>query len=229
MKIGIIQSNFLPWKGYFDFIHDVDKFVFLEDVQYTHRDWRNRNKIKTPNGLKWISIPVIKKDLQAINETEINNSLNWRDKLVLSIHHSYASAPYYHSYKDDIMDTLKKEEKYLSNLNIILIRKLSELFGIETEFVNSLELNPEGSKDEKLIDICIKLGADTYQSGPAAQAYINEKRFSCENISLVYKDYSGYPKYSQLWGEFRHDVSIIDLLFNCGEKSPDYIWGWRND
>jgi hypothetical protein len=228
MKAAIIQSNYLPWKGYFDIIHDVDVFIFLDDVQYTHRDWRNRNKVKTQGGVKWISVPILGGINQLIYEAQIDYSQNWREKHKNTIHHSYASAPYYESYKSEIYDIFSKSFDTLSDLNIFSIKKIAKILGIETKFINSKDLCTEGVKDDKLIKICQIIGADSYLSGPAAKDYIENDKFSAAKIELYYKDYSGYPEYLQIWGEFDHNVSIIDLIFNCGEKSSYYIWGWRN-
>ena len=229
MKAAIIQSNYIPWKGYFDIIHEVDVFVFLEDVQYTRRDWRNRNKIKTPGGIKWISVPIIRSgtDLM-IYETKIDYSQDWREKHKKTIHHSHASCEYYDNYKEDILGIYAQKYETISELNIAAIKKISALLGIETDFVNSKDLNTSGKKDDKLIEICQKIGADSYLSGPAAKNYIAKEKFERAGIALEYKDYSGYPEYKQLWGEFNHFVSVIDLIFNCGEEAPDYIRGWRD-
>lgn len=229
MKAAIIQSNYLPWKGYFDIIHDVDTFVFLDDVQYTHRDWRNRNKIKTPGGTKWISVPVVGGINQLIYEVKIDYSQDWREKHKRMIHHCYASAPYYENYKSEIFEIFSKKFEFLSELNIYSIQKISEILDINTEFLHSKDIGMTGTKDDKLISICQAIGADSYLSGPAAQNYIQEYKFINSNIELYYKDYSGYPDYSQRWGSFEHAVSIIDLIFNCGERSTHYIWGWRNE
>lgn len=228
MKAAIIQSNYLPWKGYFDIIHEVDQFVFLDDVQYTHRDWRNRNKIKTPGGVKWISVPVLGGINQKIYETKIDYSQKWREKHKNTIHHSYASAPYYESYNTDIFDIFSKSFNTLSELNIFAIKKISCILGIEVKFTNSKDLTSQGVKDDKLINICHIIGANSYLSGPNGMNYIEANKFSTAKIELLFKDYSGYPEYPQLWGMFEHNVSIIDLIFNCGEKSPGYIWGWRD-
>lgn len=229
MKIAIIQSNYLPWKGYFDIINDVDQFVFLEDVQYTHRDWRNRNKVKTPGGVKWISVPVLGGTDQMIYEAKIDYSQKWREKHIKTIHHSYASAPYYESYQSDIIEIFSQSFDTISDLNIYFIEKISHLMGIDTHFINSKNFAIDGSKDDKLIDICHKVGADSYISGPLAKNYIDENKFLSAGIELIYKDYGGYPEYSQLWGDFNHYVSVIDLVFNCGEKSSYNIWGWRDE
>lgn len=228
MKTAIIQSNYLPWRGYFDIIHDVDTFVFLEDVQYTHRDWRNRNKVKTPGGIKWISVPVLGGINQKIFEAKIDYSQAWREKHMKTIQHSYASAPYYNSYNLEIMDIFSKKFDTLSELNIFSIKKIARILGLESKFINSKDLHIDKTKDDKLIKICQSIGADSYLSGPAAKNYIENNKFSTAKIKLFYKDYLGYPNYPQLWGNFEPAVSIIDVIFNCGEKSPNYIWGWKH-
>jgi hypothetical protein len=228
MKKGaIIQPSFIPWKGYFDIIHDVDVFVFLDDVQYTKRDWRNRNRIKTPGGTKWISVPVVGGIQQLIHETRIDYSQDWRGRHIKTIHHSYAASPFYGTYRDPLLDIYKKKFETISELNIFATKLISRLLGIEVEFMNATDLHAEGSKENKLMDICRKINADVYLSGPATQNYISAAKFNEADILLVYKSYDGYPAYSQLWGEYDPYVSIIDLLFNCGEGSPYFTWGWR--
>jgi hypothetical protein len=227
MKIAIIQSNYLPWKGYFDIINDVDCFVFLEDVQYTKNDWRNRNKLKTPNGTEWFTVPVIGGTKQKIYEAKIDSNQNWEKKHKKMINANYSKATYYNSYKDDIMEIYNQKFENISELNIYSIKKICDLLNISTEFINSIEMDTDGVKENKIIDICCQLGANEYLSGPAAKNYIHEKKFRDANIKLFFKNYSDYPEYPQVWGEFSHFVSIIDLLFNCGEESSHYIWGWR--
>jgi len=229
MKAAIIQSNYLPWKGYFDIIHDVDVFVFLEDVQYTRRDWRNRNQVKTPGGVKWISVPVLGGINQRIYDVKIDYSQNWREKHKQTIHHSYASAPYYNTYKSEIFDIYSKKFETLSELNIFSIQRISKILGIETKFLNSKEMRTDGTKDDKLLSVCQIIGADSYLTGPSAKNYIKNDKFLKAKIELNFKDYSGYPEYSQLWGTFDHGVSVIDLIFNCGERSSYYIWDWKNE
>jgi WbqC-like protein family len=228
MKAAIVQSNYLPWKGYFDIIHDVDVYVFLEDVQYTKNDWRNRNKIKTPFGVKWITVPVKGGIRKKIYEVEIAGSTDWKERQKRQIEASYSRAPFYESYRDEIFEIFLKNFNKLSELNIFAITRISELLGIGTRFLNSRDFVTAGRRDDKLIEICRQIGADSYLSGPAAKNYIKDEKFSNENIELAYKDYSGYPEYPQLWGGFDHNVSVIDLIFHCGERSPHYIWGWRD-
>jgi hypothetical protein len=138
MITAIIQSNYLPWKGYFDIIHDVDTFVFLDDVQYTRGDWRNRNKVKTPGGVKWISVPVLGGINQLIYQVKIDYSQDWREKHKNTLHHSYASAPYYDSYKSEIFKIFSEKFDYLSELNLFSIKIISKILGMETKFFNSI-------------------------------------------------------------------------------------------
>jgi hypothetical protein len=228
MRAAIIQSNYMPWKGYFDLIHAVDVFVFLEDVQYTKFDWRNRNKIKTSTGLKWITVPVKGGIQNKIFEIKINNSIDWSEKQKRQITANYSRTSYFHSYRDDIFEIFSRRFETLSELNISAIMRIAGLLGIETKFLNSMDIQSSGRKEDKLIDICHRIEADVYVSGPSAKRYINENKFLTSSITLLYHDYSGYPEYPQLWGGFNHNVSIIDLLFNCGEESAYYIWGWRD-
>lgn len=226
-KIAILQSNYLPWKGVFDLINRVDVFVFLEDVQYTTRDWRNRNKILTLEGAKWITVPIANKDkrTQLICEAEINNEENWQKKHFNAFQTNYGKAEYYKKYKWIIEDIyLNKSWSKISDLNIYATKLISKELGIKTEFVNSKDLNTSGAKDDKLIEICKKLNCDYYLSGPAAKNYIVNEKFKNNSIELEYMEYE-YPNYKQVFDPFNHNVTILDLIFNCGENAPYYIWG----
>lgn len=227
-KAAIIQSNYIPWKGYFDVIHDVDLFIFLDDVQYTVRDWRNRNKIKTAQGLRWLTVPVGADRNRLIHEVEIADD-GWNTTHWETLKQNYSKSPYFKLYREFFEQVyLGTKWLNLSELNQYLIKKISRDFlGIETEFVDSRELNAGGSKQDRLIDLLLKTGADYYLSGPAARDYIDEKGFAEAGIELQYKDYSGYPEYPQLYPPFEHGVTILDLLFNCGPSSAEFIWGWR--
>jgi hypothetical protein len=227
MKCAIIQSSYLPWKGYFDIIKGVDTFVFLDDVQYTKNDWRNRNRIKTRNGIKWITVPVKGGIHQKLCDTRIDNSQRWALSHKDLIYSNYSRAEYFYCYKHELLDTFSRQFETLSTLNIYWIKVICSLLNIDTTFINSNNLGIEGRKEDKIIKICKTIGANHYVSGPKAKNYINEYNFKREGITLEFKDYSGYPEYPQPWGEFSDFVSIIDLLFNCGENASRYIWGWR--
>ncbi|MFH0800858.1 MAG: WbqC family protein [bacterium] len=229
-KVAVIQSNYVPWKGYFDIIHDVDLFIFYDDVQFTKNDWRNRNRIKTPSGLKWLSIPVGKSLDRLICEVEIKSDL-WAEKHWKTITQNYGKAPFFNEIRKFFEEIyLEKSWKFLSELNQHLIRMISrKMLGIRTEFRDSREFEACGVKQERLLCLLKKAGAGLYVSGPSARNYIDEKRFEEEGIALVYKDYSGYPEYSQLYPPFEHAVSIMDLLFMTGRDAPGHIWGWRKE
>ncbi|HEY9723379.1 MAG TPA: WbqC family protein [Oscillatoriaceae cyanobacterium] len=229
MKVAIIQSNYLPWKGYFDVIHDVDCFVFYDDVQYTARDWRNRNQIKTPHGTMWLSVPVAagSRD-RRIDEVTISGT-DWAEAHWASLRHSYARAPHFKHYEAFLEHVYRERNwEYLSDLNRYLIERIARDFlGISTRFVLASDLEAQGQKQDRLLDVLQKLGATAYLSGPAARAYIDSAGFEASGIALEYKDYGGYPEYPQVFPPFRHDVSILDLLFQVGPDSAEYIWGWR--
>lgn len=230
-KIAILQSNYLPWKGVFDIIHQVDTFVFLEDVQYTEHDWRNRNIIKTKEGEKWITIPVKNSNRggQLIIEAEIDNRSNWQRKHFNSFQMNYGRAPFFKKYKWILEDLyLCRKWDKLSEINIHFIKLIAKELGINTEFVMSTDLNVSGKKDDKIINICKILNASSYLSGPSAKNYIDPNKFQKEEIELEYIKYQ-YPKYKQLYEPFNHYVTILDLIFNCGPDAPYYIWGWRED
>jgi hypothetical protein len=227
-KVAVIQSNYIPWRGYFDIIHDVDQFIFYDDVQYTKNDWRNRNIIKTKEGLHWLTIPVGHHNNRLINAVEIS-SIAWAKKHWETIKQSYSKAPYWAKYKE-FFGHVYLEAKWdnLSVLNQYIIRTISkEFLGIETDFRDSREFRAEGQKLERLMDLLKKVEVDLYISGPSAKDYIKEESFRDAGIELVYKDYSGYPEYPQLFPPFEPAVSIVDVLFNCGPDSSFFIWGWR--
>lgn len=227
-KVAVIQSNYIPWKGYFDIIHDVDVFIFHDDLQFTKNDWRNRNKIKTPAGLDWLTIPVGTSEHRLICEVEIKDP-TWQKKHWNMVSAHYARAPHFTTYRALLTDVyLGAKWDNLSVLNQHLIKLISrDVLGITTTFRDSRELSPQGAKQERLLDLLAKVGASSYLSGPAAKDYIEPERFAAAGIALEWKSYEGYPEYPQLHPPFTHGVSILDLLLNVGPEAPHYIWRWR--
>lgn len=224
MICGIIQSSFIPWRGYFDIINDCNFFVFHDDIQYTKQDFRNRNRIKTRSGLKWITVPVGKIPTDTrIDQVVIANS-DWAKKHLRLIRENYRRAPYFKEYFPLLEFCFRQPWKKLSTLNIALTLEIAKILKIQTTFVRSSELKVSGKKTDRIIDICRQLGATHYISGPAARVYIEEERLENLNIKLSYKEYI-YPPYPQLHGEFSPQASIIDLLLNHGPHSSRYIWG----
>jgi len=228
-KVAVLQSNYIPWKGYFDIISQVDEFIFYDDVQYTNRDWRNRNKIKTPNGLLWLSVPVGAERNRLICEVEIQNK-DWQKKHWQSILQFYRKAPFFSEYKSFFEDFyLSTIHSNLSDMNISLIKRISsEILDIKTNFRDSREFDLQGKKENRILELLEKTEATHYLSGPSAKDYICEQHFSDRNIKLEWMDYSGYPEYKQLFGKFEYEVSILDLIFNVGSDSSFYVYGWRN-
>lgn len=224
----ILQSNYIPWKGYFDLIHDADVFVFYDDVQFTIRDWRTRNKIKTAQGLQWLSVPAGSDRNRLICEVQLTDP-SWQTKHWKTIEQNYRKCPYFEHYRPIFEELyLGREWDSLSELNQTFIRRIAcEVLGITTQFRDAREFHAQGQKQERLLDILGKLGATRYVSGPAAKNYINPQRFADAGIELIWKDYMGYPEYPQRHPPFEHGVSILDLLFNVGPAAPWYIWGWR--
>lgn len=225
-KVAMLQPNYIPWKGVFDLIDQVDIFVFYDDVQYTKRDWRNRNKIRTANGETWLSVPVNSSRGDLICDVQINNESDWQKKHYQSIKTNYSKAQFF-SESSYILDEIYINRKWdsLNELNIYTTKLIASHLGIECTWVKSSDLNIQGSKDgEKIIKICKELGCDYFINGPASKGFMNEERFKKENIILNYIEYL-YPEYKQLHEPFNHYVTVLDLIFCCG---PDSINKIRN-
>lgn len=227
-RVAIIQSSYIPWKGYFDIANDVDEFIFLDHVQFTSRDWRSRNRIKTRDGLLWLTVPAGSDRNRRICDVRLEDPA-WQQKHWKSILNSYSKAPHFKDYRAFFEDLyLGRRWESLAKMNQIMTRRIaSELLGIRTVFRDSRELSPEGAKLDLILDLVRKTGATTYVSGPAARDYMEPDKFTDAGIELVYKDYGGYPQYPQLHPPFEHAVSVLDLLFSVGADAPRHIWGWR--
>jgi WbqC-like protein family len=224
-RIAILQSNYIPWKGYFDMIAAVDEFVLYDDMQYTRRDWRNRNQIKTPQGLQWLTVPVLVKGryLQTIRETRIDGA-GWAANHWRSLVQNYRGAPYFAEIAQWLEPLyLGPIPDHLSQLNRTLIEAICKYLNIRTTITNSWDYRLRDGKTERLADLCLQAGATGYVSGPSARDYIDEGIFRDLGIQLTWFDYAGYPEYPQLWGPFVHGVTVLDLLFNCGQDAHRYM------
>ncbi|MBN50680.1 MAG: hypothetical protein CMN85_14200 [Spongiibacteraceae bacterium] len=225
-KVAILQSNYIPWKGYFDMIAAVDEFILYDDMQYTRRDWRNRNQIKTPQGVQWLTVPVLVKGKyhQKIRETEINGA-EWAAAHWKALAQNYRRATHYEEIAAWLQPLYTEESfSHISQLNRRFIEAICNYLAIETVITSSWDypLLEEG-KTERLADLCRQSGGTEYISGPAAKDYVDERVFADNGIELTWFNYGGYPEYQQLWGEFTHGVTILDLLFNCGKEAPRYM------
>lgn len=231
MKVAVLQSNYIPWKGYFDIIHDVDLFVFYDDVQYTKNDWRNRNKIKTPKGTAWLTLPVGTDLHRLVEEVVLPEDPGIFKRHFTLLQEHYKKAPYYKKFLPFLEHVyLETRWEKLVDVNRYLITEIArEFLGITTRFADSHDFASTGVRHERLLSLLQSAGATTYVSGPAAKDYILAEDYEKAGIELVWKDYSGYPVYKQQFEPFDHAVSILDLLLNTGDEAPWYIWGWREE
>lgn len=223
-SVAILQSNYIPWKGYFDLIRKVDSFIFYDDLQYTKNDWRNRNKIKTSTGARWLTIPCGSSWDRLINEVRVDNA-PWQKKHFDMLKQHYAAAPYWKTYTPFLEEIyLGKNWEYLSDLNQTLIKRISkEYLGVTTEFENSERYQLTESKGARVLQLLERADATHYVSGPAAKSYLQEEEFVKRGITLEFMDYGGYPEYPQLHPPFEPAVSILDMLLNLGPATREYM------
>ena len=223
-RIAIVQSNYIPWKGYFDLIRQVDEFVLYDEVQYTRQDWRNRNRIKTANGPAWLTIPVLGKFGQTIRETRIGET-TWARSHCRTLTQAYARAPWMGRYRDALDQMYRAADSpWLSEVNELILRTMCEWIGISTPIMRSEDC-VKGTDDrvERLVEICAARGADTYLSGPAAKEYLDETTFAKSGIRVEYADYTGYPAYPQPHPPFEHGVTALDLILSVGPEAVRYM------
>jgi hypothetical protein len=191
-------------------------------MQYTRRDWRNRNKIKTAQGVAWLTIPVRSKGKyhQRIDETEIDGD-QWKRAHWRAIVSNYRKAPYFDEAAAVLEPLYQRDYVLLSDLNITFLQAINTYFDIKTPLVRSTDYDAQGIKTDRLLSLCKATGADIYVSGPSAKSYFETDKSEAAGIAVEWFDYEGYPEYTQLWGPFEHAVSIVDVMFNCGPRSRD--------
>lgn len=225
MNLLITQSNYIPWKGYFDNIAQADLFVVYDDMQYTKRDWRNSNLIQTNTGKQWLTIPVEVKGKfsQKINKTTIADN-SWNAKHLTQLKNNYAKAACFKQMVEWIEDLyMTAKSSNLSDINLHFLQRICNFLEIETKIIDSKDLSFTGDRTEKLINICTMLQADKYLTGPLAKNYIDEDAFFKKGIGIDYFEYGGYKEYHQLYMPFDHHVTILDLIFNCGKEARKYL------
>jgi hypothetical protein len=224
-RVAIVQSSYIPWKGYFDLIRAVDEFILLDDVQFTRRDWRNRNRIKTKDGPAWLSIPVHSKgrSRQPINEVTVSDA-GWARRHWQTLRASYGRAPFFADYAA-LFEPLYRQpvSDRLSLINHAFITAVCGALGIGTRIRWSTDYRPRAGRNERLIDLCAQAGADEYLTGPRAGAYLDLEAFAQAGVAVRVADYSGYPPYDQPYPPFEHAVSILDLLFSVGPSATRYL------
>jgi len=230
MIITIHQPDFLPWLGFFDRWLKSSIYIVLDDVQFIRRGWQHRDKIKTSNGVQWLTVPIIKKGryYQKIKDVEINNKENWRKRHLDMIQHAYQKAPNFNSVYISIKEILNKNHKLLIDLNIDLLKFCAKTLHIETPLIFSSSLELESQGTERLIQIVTALRGNTYLTGPGSKDYLDEEAFCSAGIDVLWHNYKP-PVYPQLYNDFEEKLSIIDFLMMVSEpkeifwkKSKDY-------
>jgi len=210
--------------GFFDQIMSVDTFVIYDDVQYERRGWRNRNRLKGPDGSVWVTVPVEQKGRfhQLVNEVKIDNTRQWRRKHLGTIEALYKKAPYFDNLFPELEQILNREWEYLWELDVAVIGMMNEIFDIGTQLVLSSRLEVEGGKSDRLLNICVKLGADEYYSGAAARQYLDLELFRSAGIEVFFQEYE-HPVYPQLHGKFLSHLSALDLVMIAAPESGRII------
>ena len=225
MRIAIIQSCYVPWKGFFDLIGRCDEYVVFDTAQYVRRHWHNRNRIKTANGVEWLTIPVVSKGRydQSIEDVEVEKS--WAEKHWRALELAYRRAPFFSMLSPTVRLWYERAEKEtrLTEINLIFLREITQLLGLKTKIKRDTSYPSEGAKTERLLGIVRAAGANCYVSGPSAKSYFDEPLFKAAGISVEWMSYGSYPEYKQLHGPFQHAVSVLDLLFNTGRDAPAYL------
>ena len=225
----IIQPSYLPWRGFFHLLYLADIWVFLDDVQYDKDSWRNRNRIKGGNGSFWLTVPVQLGGWPPppIVDVRIDNTRDWRRKHLMGIRQSYAGSPFADEHLPLVGDLLERDWESISDLDIEATSRLATALGFERPWLRSSQMDLGGDPThatQRLIRVCQEVGATQYLSGPSARDYIDAPALTEVGIDLRYMEYE-YPPYPQRFGEFISQLSVLDLLFNCGPEAGDYIWG----
>ncbi|MBN1824041.1 MAG: WbqC family protein [Endomicrobiales bacterium] len=226
MILSVHQPQYMPWLGYFHKMAKCDLFVYLDDVQYKKREFQNRNKIKTPNGAHWLTVPVITKDsyLQQIREVRTNPDENWENEHLQSLRHNYGRTPFFKDHEGFFAGLFSKDWEKLMDVSLEITGYFSSFLKIGTRCGFASEFGVSSTSSQRIVDICIKAGADTYLSGAGGREYMEMELFEKNNIKVVFQEFS-HPRYPQLFGEFIPYLSIVDLVFNCGPESAKNILG----
>ena len=227
MIVAVHQPQYLPWLGYFDKIDKADIFVLLDTVQFKKNEWQNRNKIKSAQGWQWLTVPVLYKYPQSINEVIINSNVDWQRKHRQALVSNYKKAPYYHRVEEVLRDIFSSSWEFISQLNIEVVKRLVKVTGIGTPLYIASELGefPQ-DPDERLVAITKYFGAGTYLAGIGGRGYMNLGTYTKNGIEVIFQDFK-HPVYHQLFGDFEPFMSVIDLIFNHGVNSLPILRGKR--
>jgi hypothetical protein len=220
----VLQPGYLPWLGFLDQVIRSDTFIYYDDVQFDKHGWRNRNRIKSPNGPLWLTVPVLNKGKfkQTNLEVEIDNRQPWARKHIATIRQLYARAPCLGTYLPRLEELLCAGWSNLVELDVAVIELICEWLHVKRKMLRSSQLAVPGAKSERLMKICQHLGAKHYLSGDSARDYLDIGLFSANGISVEWQEYK-HPIYPQLHGAFIPYLSVLDLLLNVGEKGCEYL------
>lgn len=223
MIVSAHQPAYLPWLGLFDKIARSDTFCILDTAQFSGGDFINRNRIKSPNGAIWLTVPVHAQNRLRICDVRIRDD-GWRRKHLAAIAHCYLKAPFYERYAPEIVAVLEQPHAYLKELTAELLRMLLRQLGIGTRLVFASDYDFAGKKSEYLLDMCRRLGATSYISGALGRDYLDTSAFSAAGIGVEFQNYR-HPGYPQRFGAFVPSLSVLDLLFNVGPRSLGVLLG----
>lgn len=224
-RVAIMQPTYLPWCGYFGLMQAVDAFVFLDSVQFARRSWQQRNQIKSSQGAQWLTVPVVKKGKreQLICETEIDLTSNFAATHRKTIEANYRKAPFFNELSSSLLDCIDKPQSQLADMNIEIIKHCRNVLGIKTPLFRSSQMSGIGAKADLLASLCKELGATEYISAPGSREYLDQSSaFEEIGVPVRYLHYR-HPEYPQLFGDFLPYMSVIDILFNCGDRSAELI------
>jgi hypothetical protein len=232
MIVAIHQPQFLPWLGYFDKMRRADVFIILDNAQFKKNEWQNRNRIKMHAGWQWLTVPVIHHFGQLIRDVKINNHVNWKRKHINALQFHYKKTPFFDQYFQQLKTIYDQDWEYLLDFNLALLNQIDSWLNYNTQFKMSsdLDVNEEGTV--RLVNLCKSLGAETYLSGAGAKDYLDFELFQKNQIEVIVQNY-GHPAYTQFsenhnGTNFVSNLSIIDLLFNCGQNSSAVLSGEKD-
>lgn len=223
--LAVLQPGYMPWLGFFDQLQRSDVFIFYDDVQFDKNGWRNRNRVKSLAGEPhWLTVPVHVRSLgQRLLETEVDNRQPWARKHIGTIRQFYARAPHLNRYLQGLEELLLGNTwERLCDLDIAAIKLMCEWLGLKRDMMRSSELGIGGERSERLLNLCLHVGADCYLSGNAAQEYLDAELFASHGVTIEWQDYQ-HPVYPQQHGTFVPYLSALDLLLNCGDNSASVI------
>ncbi len=218
MRVAIHQPQYLPWLGFFDKIDQADCFVVLDNVQYQKNEWQNRNRIKTPQGWQWLTVPVHYRFPQRLKEVEVDDTSGWRRTHWRTMTQSYRKAPYFEQYAAVFQSLYDMPWRWLVDLNLAGLERLATALGLPWAPRIASEMALTEEPTQRLIDICRQVGGDQYLAGSGSQHYLDLPRFEAAGIGVQFQRFE-HPTYPQRYGAFEPALSLVDLLFNCGPGS----------